>query len=474
MANIAALLVGKVYSTRPGVIERKSLQAVERDTNSLSLEWARARNAELYTLYYKQSGSRFKDWETVEIPVEKVSVDLIAGTTEETDNDSEKQENFVLSSEETVSYKVEGLSEGTKYVFVLRADNAEREGFKTKGKSFATRTKQTIAARKHMTKLTSSKDFKIPAEAKTSMKFESSDPKIVSVNERTGKATVKGEGVATITVTAKETDTYTKASKKIKIRVLDSEPVRASGASAHNIHHLDYDNCEIVKRVTGIGKIHIPQSIGYTGDSYIIAYNNGTTARIVTFSKEGNEKEVSVPDISMGHPNGFCYADSTKLCYSVKGWGSRCVTYSPETGKYDVFNLPYGASGIAYDRDKNMFYTSSRTVMAAYSGDGKFKVKNTVGVVKHRGTTHTQDIGGHAGIMIRLLSGSSKHGTNYIDLYDMEGGKYLGTFTTSLSEIESAFCDEDGYMMILANNSGREDYILKTQINIKDIAEGVH
>ena len=111
--------------------------------------------------------------------------------------------------------------------------------------------------------------------------------------------------------------------------------------------------------------------------------------------------------------------------------------------------------------------------MVSYSGDGSFKILNTVGVVKHRGYTYTQDCGGHAGIMMRCLSGKDKHGTNYIDLYDMEGGKYLGSLVCQLSEVESAVCDDDGYLLILANNTADTDYIWKTDINIKDIAEGL-
>ena len=104
--------------------------------------------------------------------------------------------------------------------------------------------------------------------------------------------------------------------------------------------------------------------------------------------------------------------------------------------------------------------------MVAYDISDGYSVKYRCGVVKHSGNTYTQDCGGHAGIMLRCLSGSSKHGTNYIDLYDMKNGMYLGTLSCDLSEVESCIVDKDGFLEILANNSSSVDYIWKTDLNI--------
>lgn len=453
VAIIAVVYIYHDYHERPGIIESSSLRAVERTTDSITVEWDDVRNTDTYVLYYKQKGKEFKDWTRIDKDA-NVAAD-----------ESERHDK--------ASATVANLEEGTEYVFVVRADNEEREGFETKGKAFKTKAKQKIKVKTHYTKLTSSKDLHLGAKAKTKLTYESSDESVVTVGKTSGTVKMKGEGIATIKITAAETADYVGASKKVKIRVIDSTPVRAGGASAFSIFHLDPSNCTAVKEVYGDGGIHVPQGIGYSGKNYYIAYGMSSSQRIIRFSKEGDDRSVSVPQISLGHPNGFCYADSTGLCYCVRGWSGRCVTYSPDTGEYGVFTLPYGASGIGYDRDKNRFYTCSRTAMVSYSGDGNFEVRKVVGVVKHSGYTYTQDCGGHAGIMMRCLSGSSKHGINYIDLYDMEGGLYLGTITCDLSEVESAFCDEDGYLMILANNSSRVDYIWKTSINIKDIADGL-
>ena len=229
----------------------------------------------------------------------------------------------------------------------------------------------------------------------------------------------------------------------------------------------------MVKRVTGAGGAVIPQGLAYTGDKYIISYGMGSPNRIISFDVEGDGKDVSVPKISMGHPNGFTYANENGICYCVKGWTSKAFTYEPTSNSYGTINLSYGCSGIGYDRKEKLLYTCSRTAMVAYDISDGYSVKYRCGVVKHSGTVYTQDCGGHAGIMLRCLSGSSKHGTNYIDLYDMKNGRYLGTFSCDLSEVESCIVDNDGFLEILANNSGSEDYIWKTDLNIETLGEGL-
>ena len=76
--------------------------------------------------------------------------------------------------------------------------------------------------------------------------------------------------------------------------------------------------------------------------------------------------------------------------------------------------------------------------------------------------------------MLRCLSGSGDtHGINYIDLYHMPTGRYLGTISCDLSEVESCIVDNDGFLEILANNSSSTDYIWKTNINVDTLGEGL-
>lgn len=443
---IAVAVIYKDYHERPGILERSSLKATDIGADSISLEWKGTRNTDSYTIYYKAEDAPVIDW---------------------------KKETIENRKGEKDSITLKGLEEGTRYGIIVRADNDERTGFSTKEKYFSTRRTQTIEGKTHFTKLTCSNDFDFGMRAETGLSYQSDNESVIKVNKK-GVATVKGSGTAKITVTAKETKEYLGDEFETEIEVISSSPVSAGGASAHIIYYIGPNNCEKIKYVTGAGDADVPQSFGYTGDQYIIAYGMHDTQRIVTFDKDGDGKSVSVPQITLGHPNGFCYANSNKTCYCVRGWSGRAVTYKPETGEYGTVTFPLGASGIGYDRVRDLIYTCSRTAMAAYSiGEDGYTLEHRCGVVSHSGYTYTQDCGGHAGIMMRCLSGSDRHGTNYVDLYDMIHGEYLGTIACDLSEVESAAVDDEGYMILLANTTDSTDYIWKTPINIEDIGAGI-
>ena len=339
MTAAAAFTIYTDYRERPGIIETGSIRASERTPDSITLEWDHVRNTDTYALYYKRHGNKYKEWTRLELAAESLRSKEIKPGESERENDDETHIHVVK--------KVDGLEEGVKYVFRVRADNDERKGFLTGGKTFSTMKKQKVEVRDNITKLTSSKPFTLGAKAKTELSYKSSDTDVAKVNKKTGKVTITGPGKVTITVKAKETDVYISAKKKVHILVIQSDPVKASGASAFAIYTLDSDNCEAVKAVVGAGgNTHCPQAFGYSGDKYYIAYGSSGAQRIITYDVDGDGRTVSVPDIALGHPNGFCYADSTGLCYCVRGWSGRCVTYSPETGDYGVITLPRGASGI--------------------------------------------------------------------------------------------------------------------------------
>ena len=446
MTILTGYVIYKDYHERPGILERSSLKAVERTDESITLQWRGTRNTEVYAVFYKPADGSSEDWTKITVPNEKGNKD---------------------------SAVIEELEQGTKYAFVVRPDSEERKGFSTDPKYFTTRMPQTIEGKEHYTKLTCSEPFKLDVKAETALKYKSSDEDVIKI-DKNGKVTMKGSGTATIKVTAVETADYLGDEFETEIEVIDTYATSAGGASAHIIYNLGQHNCEAVKYIAGSGGAVIPQAFGYTGKKYIVAYGMSGSQRIISFDADGNGKDVSVPGVALGHPNGFCYNNTNKTCYCVKGWSGRAVTYKPETGEYGVVYFPNGASGVGYDRKEDLIYTCSRTVMAAYSvGEDGFTTEHRCGVVRHSVKTYTQDCGGHAGIMMRCLSGSSKHGTNYVDLYDMKHGEYLGTIACDLSEVESATVDDDGYMLLLSNYSSSTDIIWKTPINIEDIGAGL-
>lgn len=451
---LATVMAFNHYKAYPGTVESSSISSPGRGSDYIIVSWDDAHSTDVYKVWYKEIGPAEAEEEAEEEPV------MIDDSWTETETD-------------VPEITVRELKPDTSYAFIVRADSKENEGVATEPRSFSTKRTQKIKVSKKITKFTFSEPFRLKVSAETDVMYETSDPDVAVINPETQEVEIVGEGDTEITVTAKSSTRFESASKTVELKVIDSTPVSAGGASAHVIYHLDADNCEIVKSITGAEGAVIPQGLGYTGDKYIVVYGMGSPNRIISFDADGDGKKVSVPKVSMGHPNGFAYADENGRCYCAKGWTSKVYTYEPTSDTYGTVGLSYGCSGIGYDRKEKLLYTCSRTAMVAYDiGDG-YSVKYKCGVVRHSGNTYTQDCGGHAGIMLRCLSGSSKHGTNYIDLYDMKNGRYLGTLSCDLSEVESCIVDKDGFLEILANNSSSVDYIWKTDLNIETLGEGL-
>lgn len=503
------------YRTYPGKVEGDSVCSPGRGSDYIVVGWSEARNTDVYKVWWKevepepeqtadaegageaedkgaeQAGTaesegngtaaegEAKEGVESDAAENKGAAQTDSETDEAAEAESEEPEEVVIDDSWTEAetdvpeITINDLKEDTRYSFIIRADSKEKEGTPTPPKTFTTKRPQKLKVSKKITKFTFSEPFKLKVSAETDVIYESSDPKVAEVDPETQKIKITGAGDAEITVTARSSSEFESASKVVQLKVIDSTAVSAGGASAHIIYHLSPDNCEVVKSITGAGGAVIPQGLAYTGDKYIVAYGMGSPNRVISFDVDGDGKSVSVPSVSMGHPNGFTYANENGLCYCAKGWTSKVYTYEPTSDSYGSVNLSYGCSGIGYDRKEKLLYTCSRTAMVAYDISDGYSVKYRCGVVKHGGTTYTQDCGGHAGIMFRCLSGSSKHGTNYIDLYDMKNGRYLGTLSCDLSEVESCIVDKDGFLEILANNSGSVDYIWKTDLNIDTLGEGL-
>ena len=455
------------YRTYPGRVERDSISSPGRGADYIVLGWDETHNTGVYKVWYKERDMKAKNDEPA---ADEPDENGEGAKSEETVID----ETWIELETDVPEITVDGLKPDTSYSFVVRADNDKKEGIPTGIRNFRTKKEQSIdVTTKTITKFTFSEPFRPKVIADTDTMYETSDPSVAEIDPETNKVVVKGAGDAVITVRAKSTTEYESAKAKIELKVIEAEPVDAGGAAANYIYHLDSDNCEVVKQVTGADGASVPQGLAYTGDKYIIMYGMGSPNRVISFDVEGDGKEVSYPTISMGHPNGFAYANENGLCYCAKGWTSKVFTYEATSDTYGTTGLSYGCSGIGYDRKEKLLYTCSRTVMAAYDISDGYSVKYTTGVVRHSGTIYTQDCGGHAGIMLRCLSGGDKHGINYIDLYHMKTGRYLGTITCDLSEVESCIVDDEGFLEILANNTSDTDYIWKTDLNIETLGEGI-
>lgn len=451
----AGVVLYNHYHEYPGMVQRDTITIAERGSNYITIKWEESHNVDEYKVYVREYDPK-ADKEETEKSIEGKQPDKSWRT-------------LVANSGEI---RVDGLKEDTKYSFVVRADNKKHSGHPTKYRNFRTKKGQEIKVDESMMRFTFCAPFKIDPKASTKTTFSSDNEDVAVVHKNTGEVTIKGAGEANISITAEENNEYAGDNKTVSLTVIDSDPVDSGGAPLNVVYWLDADNCEIVKTITGDGAADIPQGLAYTGDKYIVAYGMGSPNRIISFDVEGDGKEVSVPDIDLGKPNGFAYSEVKKLCYCVKGYSSSAVTYDPKSGEYDSMSFAYGCSGVGYDRKNKWMYTSSFTMMAAYNAED-YSVLHTTRTARHSGHVYSQDCCGHGGILLHCVSDSDRHGVNYIDIYDIERGKYLGSFGCDLSEVESAIVDNDGYLEILANNTSDTDYIWKTPINIDSLSESL-
>ena len=464
--TITAILAFNHYRIYPGRVERDSISSPARGSDHIVLSWDETQNTEVYKVWVKERDASAKGGDAADDGLDENGKGAKSRETVIDDT-------WMELETDVPEIDVTGLRENTSYSFIVRADNENREGIPTGVRNFRTKKAQSIDVVKTVTKFTFSEPFRLKVYAETGLMYETDDPEVAEIDPKTDEIIVKGAGDTEITVSAKSTLEYDGARAVVELKVIDASPVDAGGASVNYIYHLDSDNCEVVKRVTGADGAVVPQGLGYNGDEYIIAYGMGSPNRVISFDTDGDGRKVSVPTISMGHPNGFTYANENALCYCARGWTNKVYTYEASSDTYGTVSLAYGCSGIGYDRKEKLLYTCSRTAMVAYDISSGYSVVYRTGVVKHSGTIYTQDCCGHAGIMFRCLSGAGKHGINYIDLYHMKTGRYLGTITCDLSEVESCIVDDEGFLEILSNNSSSTDYIWKTDLNIDTLGEGI-
>ena len=321
---VAAVVIYTHYRDYPGAVERDSIVATDKGTDYITVGWGKARNTAAYKVYVREHKRSVTEDNDLRVTIDDSWTEYITD-----------KENI----------RIDNLKEGTSYSFAILTDSGKKEGLTTQMRNFHTKSTQTVKTLGKITKLTASKPFKIKAEAETALKYESNNSDVAKINNDTGEIEITGAGTAEITVIAQATQDFEEDKASVELEVYDSKPVKAGGARAYTIHHLDSDNCDVVKTVTGANGHVVPQSFGYTGDKYIIAYGMSGQGRIVTYPVDGDGeegKEVIAPKIAMNHPNGFTYADENKTCYSVRGWSSRAITYNTETGEFGTMNFRYG------------------------------------------------------------------------------------------------------------------------------------
>lgn len=242
-----------------------------------------------------------------------------------------------------------------------------------------------------------------------------------------------------------------------------------NGGSARYVYTFNSDNCTKIMTVTGYNDVYTPQGMAYRDERFYILFANTDGDRIVSYSRKGTRlNAVSFPS-NRGHLNGMTWDPVSKLFYIFKGNQTTIYTWNPETNAFGTAKTPYSSSGIGYDKVNDYLVASSQTGIRVYSSGGKFTHKKLFNRCKHNGTIYIQDCCGYNGIVFHGISGSNKKTINYIDVYRVSDGTYLGSIKESFGEIESAVVDDDGYLLLLINGSGTKKEIWKTPLNVNEL-----
>lgn len=419
---VAAETIYRDFQARPGFLEKIWID--ERGSDYITVAWEKPRNVYRYVVTYNDK------------------VRHVAGVHSKV--------------------KLTELEENTDYIISVRADSRSRQGFETLTESARTKNNQKIKGLKEQVKFANYPvDLKQTAETDISY---SSDNKHMVVTEGLVKFTRPGKYL--VTAKAEETNDYAEETETIKVTVLDTVNVDVDKATPHIFYTLNEKNCERVRSVKGVKEGIYPQSFTYNDGNYVVLYTvkGDKSQRIIKF---GGKKTVIKPKAFLGHCNGMTIADDRY--YMVRGDGSEGVSFDLSAKDFKTFKLPNDASGIAYDESKELFYTTQRNVMATY--DKNFNEISSCNRIHRNYIHYSQDCGAYNGILMHCVFVTSYPITNFIDFYDMENQKYLGSIECQINEVESIIVDEDGYIQLLCNTRHTTDYIWKTPINIKMLTE---
>ena len=243
-----------------------------------------------------------------------------------------------------------------------------------------------------------------------------------------------------------------------------------SGGGTRVVYTFTKKNCKKKFSVKGYKGNIVPQGMTFTGSRYYIVFGMSDGQSMVTYSKHGIRLKAKKFPFNMGHPNAITWDPETKLCYIFRGSQKKIYTWDPATNKFGTSKTPYSSSGLSYDKSTGLIYATSLTGIRVYTADGEFTQLKFFNRCKHSGTHYVQDCGAGEGFIFHAVSGSNKHTTNYLDIYRVADGKYLGTIKVNLGETESAIVNSKGYVELLINHKGTDkEYIWTTPLNVNDL-----
>ncbi len=122
----------------------------------------------------------------------------------------------------------------TDYYCVVTNTNKEAAGMKYASVTSntvtveVTKAANSITGVRNVSKVYGSGTFTLTAKAKGAITYKSSNTKVVTIDSKSGKVTLKGTGKATITITAAGNDNYKASTKKITVTVIPKKALITS------------------------------------------------------------------------------------------------------------------------------------------------------------------------------------------------------------------------------------------------------
>lgn len=218
-------------------------------------------------------------------------------------------------------------------------------------------------------------------------------------------------------------------------------------------------------------KYKILQAFCFDGTNYLVQYKKVNDdsdkygGKIKVFSKTGKLIKNSSVYGDLGHANGMTCHKNISNIYSAnrgvkttnpsKKYGKKLMVIDKKTLKKEKFiTLSDYINAIAYDDINDLYYgTYGRVRLMVYNN--KFKKTKTYKINLKSRYAHTQASGAYHGVLFQVYIKASKKNTNYIQLYRMSDGAYLGTYRFNMdnTELESVLV-QDGYLVFLVNHKG--------------------
>ena len=318
--------------------------------------------------------------------------------------------------------------------------------------------------------------------------YSSNNKSIATVDNNGNVKTTSKMGIVTITAKSKDNP---KAVSRVVIKNVPKTGMNGESSKTYTqITKLGTLNLKKAVKVVGTDDVKIAQGFCVYQNYYITALRDKDEKKVLLKyynKKNGNQAKAFVKK-GMGHVNGMTHSSYHGKVYVIRGNGWNLPISKADRIFYSFIpdklfgladntiltkknimagELARGGDSIAYDSATQMFYIAHGSKIYLYNN--KFKLLS--GTINKLSTGTVQDIGGYNGMIfvIRYVRKNSSPNRNWIDIYRVSDGKYLGSYNMNSShELESIdYYGSGNKFSLFFNVSGDKNNYIYTTESIK-------